>query len=353
MKRLTLEEVAKLAGVSRATVSRVVNDYPHIKPEVRERVQEIIAKTGFQLNGIARSLASNRSGIVGLIIPSAPRMVFSDPFFPTLIHGITQAINRNNLTLCLFLFHSKEEENRTIRSILNTRLLDGLIITADRKEESFMPQLMQHEMPVVLIGRPATSAAINYVDTDNITGGYLATEHLIKLGHRRIAMIGTNENTASDDRLEGYRKALHDYDYVEDPALIAFGDYSMQSGYEAMQLILKGKPDAIFVASDTMALGALRAIREAGLRVPDDIALVGFDDLDPALQADPPLTTIRHPIEQLGVIAVDTLSRILIGEGKPPSSTILPVSLIIRASCGAQYRKFLDIDLNHKEVSGN
>ncbi|HEX2620902.1 MAG TPA: LacI family DNA-binding transcriptional regulator [Phototrophicaceae bacterium] len=340
MKRLTLEEIAKLAGVSRATVSRVVNNYPHIKPEVRERVQTIIAKTGFQLNGIARSLASNQSGIVGLIIPNAPRMVFGDPFFPVLIHGITQAINRNNLTLSLFLFHSKEEETRTIKSILNTGLLDGLIITADRKEESFMPQLMQYEMPVVLIGRPATDARVTYIDTDNVTGGYLATEHLIRLGHRRVATVGTTENTAGDDRMAGYLNALHDYGIDPDEKLIAFGDFSMQSGYTAMKAVLTAEPDAVFIASDTMALGALRAIRDSGLRVPDDIAVVGFDDLEPALQADPPLTTIRHPIEQLGVMAVDTLSKILAEDGESPPPAVLPVSLIIRASCGAKQSEF-------------
>lgn len=342
MKRLTLDDIAKLAGVSRATVSRVVNGYPHIKPEVRERVQTIIEKTDFQLNGIARSLASSRSGIIGLIIPSAPRMVFSDPFFPALIHGITQIINRNNLTLSLFLFHSHDEERRTIRSILNTGLVDGLIITADRKEESFVPQIAQHGLPFVLIGRPSTNSVTSYVDTDNVAGGYVATQHLIKLGHRRIAMVGTNTNTAGDDRMAGYLRALNEYGIVLDPALMAFGDFSLQSGYEAMKAILPAQPDAAFVVSDTMALGAIRAIREVGLRVPEDIALVGFDDLVPVQQVDPPLTTVRHPIEQLGIIAVEMLNKILADEGERPAPTILPVSLIIRASCGAAQSEMSD-----------
>jgi LacI family transcriptional regulator len=144
-----------------------------------------------------------------------------------------------------------------------------------------------------------------------VAGAYLATEHLIKLGHRRIGMIGANENTAGDDRVAGYQKAIEEYGIDPNPSLIAFGDFSPQSGYEAMKLILHEQPDSVFVASDTMALGALRAIREAGLHVPDDIAVIGFDDLPPALQADPPLTTVRHPIEQLGVIAVDLLSEML------------------------------------------
>lgn len=335
MKRLTLDEIGKLAGVSRATVSRVVNNYPHIKPAVRERVQAIITQTGFQPNLIARSLASDRSGIIGLVIPNTPRMVFTDPFFPTLIQGITQATNRLNLTLSLFLFQSKDEETRTIRSILNTSLLDGLIITADRKEDSFVPKFIEREIPFVLIGRPETNQEIMYVDTDNVEGGYLATKHLIELGHRRIATIGANENTAGDDRLEGYRRALHDCGYAYDPDLIAFGNFSVQSGYEAMKLLIPARPDAVFIASDTMALGALRAVREAGLNVPEDIAIVGFDDLPPAQQSDPPLTTVQHPIEQLGVNAVELLSSILNEEAAQPTHIILPSRLIIRASCGA------------------
>lgn len=336
MKRLTLDEIAKLAGVSRATVSRVVNDYPHIKPEVRERVQGIITETGFQPNLIARSLASDRSGIIGLVIPNTPRMVFTDPFFPTLIQGITQATNRRSITLSLFLFHSKDEENRTIRSILNTGLLDGLIITADRKEDSFVPNFIHHGVPFVLIGRPETNNDITYVDTDNVAGAFMATEHLLKLGRQRVAIIAANENTAGDDRMAGYQNAIQDYGYALDPGLTAFGDFSIQSGYDAMKKLLPANPDAVFIASDTMALGALRAIRESGRRVPDDISVIGFDDLPPSLQADPALSTIRHPIEQLGVLAVDLLSKMLNQDNVLPSHIILPVTLVIRASCGAK-----------------
>jgi LacI family transcriptional regulator len=141
MKRLTLDEIGKLAGVSAATVSRVINNYPHVTPERRERVQAVIAQTGFQPNLIARSLASHRTHIIGLVIPNVAHNVFTDPYFPSLIQGITQASNLGNLTLALFLFHSMQEETRTIQSILNTTLLDGLIITADHKEYSLVPQI--------------------------------------------------------------------------------------------------------------------------------------------------------------------------------------------------------------------
>lgn len=334
-KNFTLDKIAKLAGVSPATVSRVVNNYPHIRPEVRERVNKIITETGFQPNLIARSLASNRSGIIGLVIPNSPGMVFTDPYFPKLIQGITQATNRTNLTLSLFLFQSKEEETRTIQSILSTGLLDGVIVTADRKEDSFVPRFVERGLPFVLIGRPETQLSMHYVDSDNVQGGYLATEHLLKLGRKRIATIASDQNTAGDDRCTGYLNALHDYGIPVDERLIGYGDFSMNSGYSAMKKLLAERPDAVFVGSDTMALGALRMIREAGLRVPDDISIVGFDDLPPALQADPPLTTILHPVEELGTAAVEALNTLLQTNDIPFTRKILPAKLVIRASCGA------------------
>ena len=332
MKRLTLNEIGTLAGVSRATVSRVINNYPHITPEVRERVQKIVQETGFQPNRIARSLVSDRSGIIGLVIPSDVRAVFSDPYFARLIQGITRATNRRKLTLSLFLFHSIEEETETTRSILTTGLLDGLIITADRKEDPLLAQLAGHDLPFIVIGRPDSTANLLYVNADNVQGAFMATQHLISLGRQRIAIIVSDQNTAGQDRYMGYRNALQTYNMNFDAGLVAFGDFSLESGYEAMQQLIPQKPDAVFVSSDTMALGAQRAIREAGLRMPHDIAIVGFDDLPPAIHGEPQLTTIRQPIEQMGIVAVDLLSDILDGTIKSLVPIILPVELIIRAS---------------------
>jgi LacI family transcriptional regulator len=335
MKKLTLEEIGKMAGVSRATVSRVVNSYPHIRPEVRERVERIIAETGYQPNLLARSLASDRSNIIGLVIPSAAQAVFADPYFPILIQGITQVCNANSLTLSLFLFHSREEEQRAIRSISGTGLLDALIITADRKNASFIPMLRESHVPFVLIGRPEQRSQISYIDTDNVTGAKMATDHLIQLGYRRIATIATEQNTAGDDRYTGYVDALRFSGIAVDENLIEFADFSMESGYKAMKRLLQYEPDAVFVTSDTMALGALHAIREARLRIPDDIAMVGFDDLPPAVQAEPPLTTVRHPIKEAGAGAVEMLIDVMNNGSKPPRRKILPTKLIVRASCGA------------------
>ena len=335
MKKMTIANIAELAGVSKATVSRVLNGYPHIRPELREKVQQVITETGFQPNNVARLLASDRSNMIGLLIPSGPEAVFTDPYFPRLTQGISQVSNQNNQTLALFIFESEQEGRDTVRNIIATGLLDGLIVTADLKQGSFLPQLFEHEIPFVLIGRPNETDGIYFIDADNVAGGFMATEHLVKLGYRRIATVSSEQNGSSHDRFVGYCQALDAYGVPFDPELVAVGDYSLQSGYEGARKLIPHKPDAIFVASDTMALGALRALREAGLRVPDDIAIVGFDDLPPAVQADPQLTTIRQPITQIGRMAVETLMDIIDDSDCPVRQVFLPNQLVVRASCGA------------------
>ncbi|MBN2303270.1 MAG: LacI family DNA-binding transcriptional regulator [Anaerolineae bacterium] len=331
-KKLTLDDIGALAGVSRATVSRVINDYPHITPEVRERVQKVIVETGYKPNKIAQSLASNRSGIIGLVIPHAVQTILTNPYFLHLINGITQTTNACGLNLSLFLFHSMNEEVQMARSLFYTNLIDGLIITADRKENPFVKQVIQHDIPFVFVGRPQIKVPISYVNVANVMGAYLAAEHLINLGRRRLAIIMCDHNTAGDDRYKGFRQALDDYHIEIDPQRIVRGDFSLESGYVAMQQLFPTVPDAVFAASDMMALGAQRAIRQAGLIIPDDIALVGFDDLPQSALAEPPLTTIRQPIEDLGIEAVNLLNEMLCQKIGLPRQIILPVELVLRAS---------------------
>jgi LacI family transcriptional regulator len=331
-KKLTLDDIGELAGVSRATVSRVINNYPHIKPEVRERVQRVITETGYKPNRIAQSLASNRSGIIGLVIPNTARGIMSDPYFLHLISGITQKTNRHALTLSLFLFHSMDDEVQTAHLLFNNNLVDGLIITADRKENPFAQQVIHHDIPFVVIGRSELRTQIACVNVANELGAYLATEHLVNLNRRRLAVIKCEHNTAGDDRYTGYRKALDDYAIEFDPQRVACGDFSQESGYTAMQQLLPTRPDAVFVSSDMMAIGAQQAIQQAGLRIPDDIAIVGFDNLPQAALADPPLTTVQQPIEELGIVAVELLHELLNDPTKSPRQIILPVELIRRTT---------------------
>lgn len=331
-RKLTLDDIGKIAGVSRATVSRVVNNYPHIKPEVRERVQKVIAETGYKPNRTAQLLASNRSGSIGLVIPNTARTIMSDPYFLHLISGMTQTTNHYALTLSLFLFHSMEDEIQTAQWLFASNLVDGLIITADRKENPFAQQVIHHDIPFVVVGRSEIRTQIPCVNVANEMGAYIATEHLIKLNRRRLAIIMCDHNTAGDDRYAGYRQALDDYGIEFEPRRVGRGDFTQLSGYAAMQQLLPTKPDAVFASSDMMAIGAQHAIRQAGLHIPDDIAIVGFDNLPQAAIADPPLTTVEQPIEELGIVAVELLHDLLNGSARSPKQIILPVELIHRTS---------------------
>ena len=334
--KLTIQRIAELANVSKATVSRVLNEYPHVRPEVREKVQKVISETGYQPNNIARLLASDRSSIIGLVISASAQMVFNDPYFPALTEAISSGAADNNLILSLFVSYTEKQGRDTLNGILAAGLFDGLIITADHKGDAIIAQLQEADIPFVFIGRPSEAEGINYVDADNVKGGYLAASHLIDLGYRRIGTIASDQNTAGDDRLAGYQSALRERGIAIEEGLLAFGDYTLESGYAAMKELIRRKPDAVFVASDTMALGALRALREAGLRVPKDIALISHDDLPPAIQADPPLTTVQQQIATTGQMAVEKLAQIIMtGKAYPAQHIINPVKLIVRASCGA------------------
>lgn len=335
MPKLTLDEIGKLAGVSRATVSRVVNGYPHIRPEIRERVQNVIAENQFHPNPVARSLATQSTNIIGLFVPSTIQFIFEDPYLTALIPEISKACSALDYTPALFLFHSEEDEQKQFNRILHSSMVDGLIMTADRRDTSFIPQLLGKGVPFVLMGRPSKFAdQITFIDSDNRGGGYTAVKHLIKQGHKRIGLITTVTNTAAEDRTEGYWRALIEADLPLEPGLVAEGDFTEESGYRAMQKLIACNLDAVFVVSDTMAIGALRALREVGIRVPDDIAVVSFDDLPTAATANPPLTTVRQPIGN-GSLAVRTLLDIIQSGDKTPRHITVPTQLIVRASSGA------------------
>jgi LacI family transcriptional regulator len=332
---LTLEEIGKLASVSRSTVSRVLNDSPHVRPEVRERVLNVVAETGYLRNPAARSLASHRSGIIALVIPLAIQNLFEDPYFARLIQGISRTCNAHDCMLSLFVFHSPEEEAKLYPRVSRNQLFDGVIVTATRTGDPLIPQLLENGIPFVLSGRH-DDPRVSFVDADNAAGANTAVSHLARLGYRRIATIaGPLDSVAAFDRKQGYLRALRERGRSIDEKLIASGDFTEISGYEAMQRLLPHEPDAVFVASDTMALGALRALREAGIDVPDDIAVVGFDDQPHAATANPPLTTIRQPIRQLGDMAVETLCDLLENGLEPARRIIMPTELVVRASCGS------------------
>lgn len=340
MPTLTLEDIAELAGVSRSTVSRVVNEQPNVRADVRKRVLQVIQTTGYHPNAAARTLASQRSWTIGLILPLSVSFFFTDPYYPHLTKGIAQACNQYDYTLALFLVSSKEDEEKMFPRVSRRGLLDGVIVQSGHHgDQGIIGHLVDANMPLLVIGRPFRSDNVSYIDIDNVNAAYSAVTHLIRLGYKRIGTItGPETSTVGIDRKEGYRKALVERGRVIDALLIKEGDFTEAGGYYAMQHILPARPDAIFAASDIMAIGAMRAARDAGLRIPEDIAFVGFDDLPIATLSDIQLTTIRQPVVSFGAKAVETLIDLIENGINPHRHIILDTELVIRESCGASHR---------------
>lgn len=334
----TLEEVAQLAGVSRSTVSRVINDHPSVRPETRERVWQAIRQSGYQPHAVARSLVTNRTQIIGMIIPETVTTLFTDPFFPLLLRGATEACNAHHYQLLLSLFNDSVDREEMYQRVLRRGYLDGVIVASASLNDPLVPALLRDRIPFISVGR-YPNEKVHYIDVDNLGGAQMAVEHLIRLGHQRIATItGPLDMVSGQDRLEGYRQALKAHRIPVEEELIVEGDYTENGGMAAMQRLLSASPDAVFVASDMMAIGALKALRQAGWQVPQDIALVSFDDVPIASAIEPALTTIRQPIERMGSLAVEMLlSRLESSAGKeaPAQRIILPTELVIRASCGS------------------
>jgi LacI family transcriptional regulator len=342
MKELTLEDVAKLVGVHRSTVSRVINGSPKVSPEVRDRVLQAIRETGYQPNAAARTLASQRSWMIGLVLPRSVSVFFTDPYFPHLTQGIAFGCNNHDYTLCLFLVGNKEDEEKILPRLSRRGMLDGILIQSGTPDDKLIDQLNASSIPSAMIGRPNNPEGLSFIDVDNVMAAEIATDHLIHLGYHRIATItGPIGSTVTADRLAGYRNSLKKSGRSVDKALIKPGNFSEIDAYNAMKVLLEKRPDAVFAASDIMAAGAIRAVKEVGLKIPEDIAFVGFDDIPLGGLSTVPLTTIRQPIMKFGVKAVELLIDLIENGTTPPKQIIMEAELIIRDSCGAKnLRKF-------------
>lgn len=332
----TLEGIARLAGVSRSTVSRVINDHPSVKPEVREHVWRIIRQTGYQPHAAARSLVTKRTQVIGLIIPRAVTNLFTDPFFPLLIRGIAETCNARGCHLMLSLFTAQTNPDDLYRQVVRSGYLDGVVVSSTNLDDPLVPRLLQDDVHFICVGSHPDQR-VSYVDVDNANGARMAVEHLLRQGRRRIATVcGPRRTTAGRDRLAGYRQALEARGLAYDEALVAEGDFSEDGGRVAMQMLLASAPDAVFAASDMMAIGAMKALKEAGRSIPDDVAVAGFDDLPVASIVEPALTTVRQPIDRLGSLAAEVLLDLIDGRAEGSQHVILPAQLVVRESCGSR-----------------
>jgi LacI family transcriptional regulator len=333
---MNLEEIARLTGVSRSTVSRVVNNDPNVRAATRQRVLQVIEQVNYHPNVAARSLAAGRTHVLGLVIPMLVSTLFVDPYFAQLIQGVAAACNEQDYSVMLWLAEP-EYERRTIHKIMGSGLIDGVIVASTLTRDPLIETLLSAAFPFVLVGRYPGHYPISYVDVENERGAYEAVCHLLTLGRRRIATItGPLNMIAGLDRRNGYLAVLQEQGIAADPCLIVESDFSEEGGYQAMQQLLPHQPDAVFVASDTMAQGALQALREAGRSVPQDVALVGFDDMPLAAHTTPPLTTVRQPSQRTGRLAAGLLIDLLHSLEAAPRHLILNTELIIRHSCGAR-----------------
>lgn len=335
-RRPTSRDVARLAGVSRTTVSLVLNDVPDVKisPETRERVRAAARELDYYPDVSARRLVSGKTRTIALIWHRGPAQTYRDAVLPGFLQGMTRSAQKMGYHV---LFRPIDPDDSYVE-LARGRHTDGLVLSGPRSDDPHLLELHEEGFPLVLHGQlPGTD--IPSVDIDNIRAAEMAVNHLIALEHRHIVMV-TNAPppyTACCQRMEGYRQALEGSGIPYDESLIQFGNFDEESGQRAMENLLthNEQPTAAFIASDMVAIGAIRSIRDRGLRVPDNIAVVGFDDIAAARFMVPALTTIHVPTYGLGWSAAEVLIRIIEQDPQSQSQVLLDTELVVRESCGA------------------
>lgn len=333
--RPTLDQVAARAGVGRGTVSRVVNGSPQVSAEARAAVEKAIAELGYVPNRAARALVTQRTESVALAVSEPEGRLFGEQFLAGVVRGISAVLGETPLHLSLAWASSPAELVR-VGQQLTDQHVDGVLLLSLHDADLLAAGLEERGLPTVLGGRPLSAAGrACFVDVDNAGGAGMAVEHLAGTGRRRVATIaGPLDLGAGVDRLAGYRDAGRRAGLPADDRLIAHGDFSEESGVEAMRTLLDRVPDldAVFAASDLMAAGALRVLRERGRRVPDDVAVVGFDDSAVARHTEPPLTSVRQPVVEMGRQMARLLLARIAGEADALSQVVLDTHLVLRGS---------------------
>jgi DNA-binding LacI/PurR family transcriptional regulator len=329
-----LEDVAARAGVSRATVSRVVNGGARVAESTRLAVEAAIEELGYTPNRAARSLAGRHSDTVALVVSEPSARLFADPFIAATIRGAAVGLARSRYQLVLLMIQDEADHSRVERHLLWGDT-DGVLLLSARSDDGLPAMLAEAGIACVLAGRPPTDApGVGFVDADNVGGARQAVAHLLAAGRRTVASVaGPADMAPGVDRRAGWAKALVDGGYEAHDDLVVVTEFTREAGAEATRELLARRPDldAIFAASDLQAVGALDALRQSGRRVPDDVAVVGFDDSDLARSADPPLTTVRQPLEELGTAMVELLLAQL-DEDAEPHGVVLATELVVRQS---------------------
>ncbi len=331
--RVTLEQVAELAGVSRGTASRVLSGASNVSEQAVERVRAAAATLAYRPNLTARSLVTGRTGLVGLVVNESEERLFGDPYFARVARGAHAALTQADTALVLALASDDEERARLLD--VAAQRLDGLLVVHGHGDPALVSRILATGIPAVFAGRTTLENATTWwVDADNVTGSRAATEHVLARGCRRVACLsGPLDMVAGADRLAGWRAALSAAGVAADDRLVEAGAFSTESGRMAMAGLLDRAPDldAVVVGSDLMALGALSVLHERGRRIPDDVAVVGFDDIEAAATATPPLTTVAQDIEGTGRRMAELLLERLAGADEARQE-ILPTRLVVRAS---------------------
>ena len=331
----TIRDVARLAAVSPSTVSRVLAGSTRISQDTHDRVHRAMDELNYHPHAIAVSLARRSSQSVGMVIARPPEQAFANPFFAEVIRGIGSRLHEAGLHLLLSFTPTPDEAQRVCLGLLQQRRVDGVILTSARQRDPLIAELHREQHPFVLIGRPAGGPPISWVNNDDVAVGAQATEHLIGRGHRRIALIvGARDEVVSLDRREGWARALLTAGAPVPPEYVVEGSFTQEGAYQATQrlLSLPEPPTAVVAADDLMALGVLRAARKGGRRVPGDLALVGVNDDPISAHVQPPLTTVRIPVFELGATAADTLVTLLARGSTAARQVVLPSELVLRES---------------------
>ncbi len=328
---VTIFDVAREAAVSYSTVSRVLNQYEHVRESTRQRVLAAMDKLGYIANPQARSLAGGQSQIIGLLVHD-----LNSGYTGEIVHGIDDELTKNDYELMLYTTHRHKDKESSYVSMLTRGLVAGLLLVLPRAPEVYLHTLREQQFPHVFIDHQGLDSASPVIKATNWQGAYDATTYLIDLGHQHIGFItGHMEAGSAIDRLYAYKAALSDHNITVNNNLIVEGDFRQPTGYQTTKALLKcsPRPTAIFACNDAMAFGAIEAIREQGLGVPHDISVIGFDDILQSEFIHPPLTTVRQPLRQMGRVAAHTLLEHIKDPDRPTRHIELATHLIIRDSC--------------------